>query len=158
MKKELLIQKEKCENSLKKVEVLLRSDTQIQQYIEGIEQDELSVPTGLENRILQGIQYHENKEIKSTTKKEPKEEKNQRKKKENIKIRRKKYTKYDVLKIAACTVFALIVWETSLSKPVSYASNTSYVKKHQFYEQLDKTIKGISDFCMTRVHLGGGEK
>lgn len=156
MKKEL-VQKQMYEKQMAEIDEILASDTELEQYMNKIENTDTYVPSSLQHRILNGIAYASHGNML------PKEKKENIKEKEPVseegKVTSKpKVTKFDILKIAACTLFALIMWETTLSKPVSYASSNENIKKNEFYEKFDQTMKSISDFCMTRVHLEGGKK
>ncbi|MEG0872906.1 MAG: hypothetical protein RSG48_02950 [Clostridia bacterium] len=138
--------KNKLVNKLKEIDVLLNSQEKLDKYIVLLEKsssDELDIPLNLGKKIHSKI----NKEINC----------NKNIQKENIiKINKgkDKKTKYlDILKIAACTAFALIMWETILSKPVTYGVEDINIKKEDFYEITERVMNNVSDACLKPFHI-----
>ncbi|MNP70052.1 hypothetical protein D3C76_1662340 [compost metagenome] len=55
----------------------------------------------------------------------------------------------NILKVVACTIFALLVWETSLSKDIESRSiHKTTIKENSIYTNISNTIENMNDFFM----------
>lgn len=115
------------------IDKLLNDDSLLNEYINKIDDSNLDIPSGLENRILNGVY------VKSTNS-------------------LKKQNKFvDILKIVACTVVAICIWNLCLSSNISYATNKN-IKRSEFYIKFDSVIGDINTFFMTPIKFERGEK
>lgn len=179
------LKKEKIEldYNIKKIDNILDCEENLERYIELIENDKFTAPSGLNTKILEkisNVKYEsnkidnaENKDEKivklsdinknaiKTNEIECQEFKNTKNSNEEDKfIKRIKYKFTDILKIAACTVFALMIWEVT-------PANTTYAKKTAdvVTEQNDKDVKSefnlkrkVNDFFMSPIKIERREK
>lgn len=166
------LKKEKLEleYDIKKIDNILDGNENLERYIELVENDKLEVPSGLNTKILEkinDIQYKNGDiDIKNDTnivklQLDKKENDNIKDSKQKDKfIKRIKYKFTDILKIAACTVFALMIWEIT-------PANTTYAKKTSevVTEQKEKDVKNdfnlkrkVNDFFMSPIKFERREK
>lgn len=122
------------EEKLNQIEALLEDESLLQKYIGTLESSNSEIPHGLNHRIINNINYS-----------------SQHKKK------RSKGRMIGILKIVACTVFAIFIWSSILSSNISYAT-TKNVKRTEFYEKFDQIFQNVSDFFMKPIVLEGREK
>ena len=122
------------EEKLNQIQALLEDESLLQKYIGTLESSNSEIPRGLNHRMINNIKYS-----------------SQHKKK------RSKNRMIGVLKIVACTVFAIFIWSSVLSSNISYAT-TKNVKRTEFYEKFDQIFQNVSDFFMKPIVLEGREK
>lgn len=171
------LKKEKLELDYKinKINNILDCEENLNRYIETIESNKLETPTTLNDKILEGlnnIQLKEsinekikNKEIdcKKEIKEESKKQKSIAQKNENINDRlivRLKYKFVDIVKIAACTVFALMIWEITPTN-ITYAKKSNIDTTNQ--ENIDDNNKidiqrKVNDFFMSPIKIERRDK
>lgn len=136
---------------IKKIENLLNGNTNLELYIESIENSNISVPSDMEEKIFEklNIKKNDKKEQSKVVKLEEKiTNKNENIPKES-KASKSKY--FDILKIAACTVFALILWEFVFSKQAMYASGKDFKpdkSTDKVYEKIEAVTDKISEIMM----------
>ncbi len=169
------LRKEKLELDYKvnKINNILDCEENLSRYIETIENNKLDTPTTLNDKILKklnDVQSNKKADIKIKNKEkgfveEIKEEKNIEQKNENSEdklVIRLKYKFVNIVKIAACTIFALMIWEIT-------PTNTTYAKKTNTYntnqEQVDKDNKNkvdiqrkVNDFFMSPIKIERRDK
>lgn len=121
------------DDKIDEIDKLLNDDSLLTDYINMIENSNLEIPVGLENRILNGVN------IKSI----------------NKPMRENKFV--GILKIVACTVVALCIWNFSVPSNISYATNKN-IKRSEFYTKFDSVMEDVSAFFMTPIKLERGEK
>lgn len=120
------------DNKLNRIDKLLNNDNLFEEYINKIENSNFEIPIDLEKKILCGI-YSKSNNVKKTNR------------------------FFDILKIVACTVVALCIWNSTLTSNTSYATNKS-IKRSEFYTKFDSVIENISNFFMTPITIERGEK
>lgn len=120
------------DNKLDRIDKLLNNDNLFEEYINKIENSNFEIPIDLEKKILCGI-YSKSNNVKKTNR------------------------FFDILKIVACTVVALCIWNSTLTSNTSYATNKS-IKRSEFYTKFDSVIENISNFFMTPITIERGEK
>lgn len=136
---------------IKKIDNLLNGNTNLELYIESIENSNISVPSDMEDKIFEklNIKKKDKKEQGKVIKLEEKiTNKNENIPKES-KASKSKY--FDILKIAACTVFALILWEFVFSKQAMYASDKDFKPDRnadKVYEKIEDVTDKISEIMM----------
>ena len=136
---------------IKKIDNLLNGNTNLELYIESIENSNISVPSDMEDKIFEklNIKKKDKKEQGKVIKLEEKiTNKNENIPKES-KASKNKYI--DILKIAACTVFALILWEFVFSKQAMYASDKDFKpdkSTDKVYEKIEAVTDKISEIMM----------
>ncbi len=126
---------------INKIDELLNDDKILEEYINNTYDSTFNTPPGLENRILNGV-YSKN--IKKT----------------NI--------FFDILKIAACTIIAIYLWNVTLSENISYATDDEKKFVCDSTEAQDDTedvnvnkvksvIDDINSYFITPFSIRGGE-
>lgn len=128
-------------SKLKQIDLLIQDDLNIEKYIQEVEEKNVEIPSNLSLKILEKIkekQLCENKNVKKFT----------------LKI-----NYLNILKIVACTMFSIILWETVLSKNVSYASTEIKPDKQisSFYLKIEEKVKVISEFFLGPLNIEGRE-
>lgn len=115
-------------NQIDKIDEILNDKDKFEKYINDIEMSNIKVPEDIEDNIKMKI----NKETLNN--------------KNNINI--KKYKYYDILKIVACIIFSLVVWQSGLSK-ISVNCEKSYsVAESDIYKNINEKIKNVNGFFM----------
>ncbi|MCX8074457.1 MAG: hypothetical protein N2749_02585 [Clostridia bacterium] len=128
---------EEYNKKIQKIELILKDDTMLDKYINDIDKNEITIPKGINDRILSQIK---------------KQEVN---KKEAINSKSKYY---NILKVAACTAFAILIWETNLSTGLTKKDDFRHkLNIDKFYENVDNTFKNINNFLMTPHSVSKGE-
>lgn len=139
------------EYKINKIDNFLNGSANLELYIESIENSNIDVPSDIEDRILSKLKIKKTEHKKETEIKQFKSEIiniTDKNKKEKI---GKKHKYFDILKIAACTVFALFIWEVVFSKQEMYASNKDMkLDKNQekVYERIENVTNKVSEFMM----------
>lgn len=185
------LKKEKIEvdYNVKKIENIIENNENLEEYILIIESNKQDTPNKLTSKILNRINdvkvtdVKVNEKIKDETKnaKENKKienielsnnyeiinlkAKNSSKLQNEDKVIKRLERKFiDIIKIAACTVFALLIWEIT-PRNVTYAQNNINVEKiDKVEESKTETIKGkkinrkVSDFFMSPINIERGDK
>lgn len=118
---------------LKKIEMLLENENLFEQYVCEIENSELEVP------------YDLNQNIKSKLDAKILQPKS----------KNKKY--FDILRLVACSVFAIMMWEMVLSKPVTYG-NSQKIEKTSFMDAVDNAIMTVNNYLLQPKTLERREK
>lgn len=118
------------DDRLEEIDKLLNDNNLLDKYINILENSNIDIPIGLENRVLNGVQSN---------------------------ITKKSNKFFDILKIVACTVVALCIWSSTLTSNTSYATNKS-IKRSEFYTKFDSVVENISNFFMTPIIIEGREK
>lgn len=129
------------EDKLKKLDLLLENDLNMTNYIQEVEEQNIEVSSNLNSKILEKIKEKQLFEDKKINKFKP------------------KINYFNILKIVACTMFSIILWETVLSKNVSYASVDVKPEKqiNSFYSKIDEKVKVISEFFLGPINIEGRE-
>lgn len=147
---------------IKKIDNLLNGSANLEFYVESIENSNISVPSDMEEKILERLNIDKNNNIKKKNIISLKEETSKRKsisKEENDKVKSNKY--FDILKIAACTVFALVIWEFIFSKQPTYATDKNIKPDSntvKMYEKIETVTDKISEFMMKPVSFERRDK
>lgn len=105
---------------IKEIDELLLNENLYNSYIEKVEKKDIVLPDGLEKRIIIKIEEEAKKvkkktksfkEVKITGAKEDKKGLKDEENKKYFKVYSNKEKLYDILKIAACTMFAVGIWK-----------------------------------------------
>lgn len=121
------------DDRISRIDKLLNNDSLLDEYINIIENSNFEIPEGLEKNILNFVCTKDKK------------------------IMKKSNRFVDILKIVACTVVALCIWNSTLTSNTSYATNKS-IKRSEFYTKFDSVMEDISKFFMTPIIFERGEK
>lgn len=125
-------------NKLEKIDMLLENDKSFEEYISSIEKMEMSVPVNLEKNICSKINHLS-------------------KYKKDTKVYKFKFQ--DILKIVACTIFAVAMWQFTLSKPIDASQKDSRrEERNQVYDKIDGFMKNVNDFFMEPRNMKGDKK
>lgn len=131
-----MIDKEK----LKRIDAMLEDESKLNEYIKGIENESVKIPDNLSKNIIAKI-----KEV---------DDSNERKK-----IYTPKYITFNILKIAACTVFAIVIWQSQFSDEFTYEQMVSSKRNsHEVYNKINDTMKSINQFFMTPIDFKEDKK
>ena len=123
---------------MKKIELidrLLEDDEMLDKYINNLEHNTQSIPYNLNKKILTSIN--------------------------DKKINNKKSSNnmfFDILKVAACTTFVLILWQFVFSNPTTYATTNTDIKESEVYENIDNIIKKVSEFLKSPLNFERGNE
>lgn len=109
------------------LEEILKDSNKFDNYINKMENEVIQIPNDLNNKILNKITNFE--KLKTQQKVFKSSMKN-------------KYM--SIIKIVACTVFAIFVWETSLAS----INPTIHLNNKNIYNNLDHKIKSINEVFM----------
>lgn len=130
-------------DKIDKIDKLLENDDYFEKYIQDISMYHINVPSTLETDIISRLKLPSNCKSKSETKVY-------------------KFKMQDILKIVACTVFAVAMWQFTLSKytSVAYASQKENIRyeRHQIYDKIDNVMKSINGFFMNPIDMKGDNK
>lgn len=121
------------DDRINRIDRLLNNDSLLNEYIDKIENSNFEIPEGLDKRVLNIIYTQDKKIIKKSNR------------------------FVEILKIVACTVVALCIWNSTLTSNTSYATNKS-IKRSEFYTKFDSVMEDISNFFMTPIIFERGEK
>ncbi len=126
-------------NKLDVIDELLNDEAKLEKYINDVENLNIVPPNKLEQNIKNKLGLENSNKQNKT------------------KVYR--YSFKDILKIVACTVFAIIMWQFVFAKPIAYATeNDIKVKRNEIYDKIDETMEGIKDFFMQPILLKGDKK
>lgn len=122
---------------INKIDNLLDNEIEFNKYIE-----QLEAISELDYNITASLNYNILNKINSVD--------NSSKEANIIKFKNKLP---NILKIVACTLFAIIMWETVFSSKVSYATNQNIniEKTESFYEKIDEKLKEINNFFINSI-------
>lgn len=123
-----------AEEKIKKIDNLLKNDELLEKYITNISNSDFDIPSDLTENILKKINKEEAKILQKAY----------------------KFNYFDILKIAICTLFALIIWQNCSTKTVIYASSNE--KKEEIYTNIDSAMQSINNFFMKPVNIERREK
>lgn len=115
----------KSKEKIEIIDTLLTNDDAFNVYIKDIEQDNEKTPINLEDNILRYIQTNTKENIK---------------KKDNTS---KKYKFVDILKIAACTILSVLLWQAMAIEPPNNLEHE--IPKSGNIEQEDNLSTSIMD-------------
>lgn len=121
------------DDRISRIDKLLNNDSLLNEYISMIENSNFGIPEGLDKKVLSFVYEQDKKIIKKSNK------------------------FVDILKIVACTVVALCIWNSTLTSNTSYATSKS-IKRSEFYVKFDSVMEDISNFFMTPIIFERGEK
>lgn len=170
------LKKEKLELDYKinKIDNILDCEENLNRYIETIENSKLDTPPNLNSKILEKLdilkseQKNTNECDKENIKFKKEENKEQKiyenvseKNKENDKlIIRLKYKFVDIVKIVACTVFALMIWEiTPMDTTYAKKTNINETKQQQVENRNKIDIqRKVNDFFMSPIKIERRDK
>lgn len=119
------------DEKIKLIDSLLEDDSKLDKYINSIEDKNIDTPKDLNENIRKLV-------IK--------------------KINRKSKKLFEILQIAACTVFALVLWEIVSLNPESNRTYQSRQKLYNAKEQIQGVVNNFSDLLMKPSDFKGGEK
>lgn len=126
-------------NKINDIEFILNNNIEFEEYINEISNNQIENPVDLNVKIMKNI---ENKvKSKNVTKKQ------------NLRFS-------NILKIVACTLFAIIIWETVFSSNVSYASHEKIqpskiqVIYNKFSEKVSNKLEEINNFFKKPIERG----
>ncbi|MDO4282955.1 MAG: hypothetical protein Q4D02_04885 [Clostridia bacterium] len=121
------------DDKINEIDKLLDDDSLLNDYVSMIDNSNVEIPSGLESRILNGIKVRRiNKQYQSN-----------------------KFV--DILKIVACTVVAICIWNSSIPSNICYATSKN-IKRSDVYTKFDSVISDINAFFMTPIKLERREK
>lgn len=119
-------------NKINKIDKLLKDNNYFNDYIEDIENKQIDVPLNIEYNLKQKI-----------TNENP----------------NNKYKFYDILKIAACTILALMLWQITFPSFVSYANvSDKDCNNREIYNEIDSTMIKFSEFFNNPINFERGDK
>lgn len=165
------LKKEKIEvdYEIKKIENIIANNENFEEYILLIENSKQDTPENLANKILDKIDIKKiSEETEASINIKDSDVKitatNSENNKNDIKvIKRLEHKFIDMLKIAACTVFALLIWEIT-------PTNTTYAKDDIKVENIEQANKNtdnsknksqisrkINDFFMSSINIERGD-
>lgn len=121
--------KDKLNDKLQKIEMLLSSDEELDKYIKDIQDTQISNSNTLEEKILSRVNKN------------------------------KRVSNFNILKMVACTILALILCQTDFVKGMDYTKDSKVsqevVQKNSY---IDEKVSEISNFFMKPVINEKGEK
>jgi hypothetical protein len=128
------------QEKIKHIDLLLENEEALNEYVKNVECQEIKIPENLSKNIIAKIKSTESKE-------------------KLRKVYTPKYIALSILKIAACTVFAVLIWQSQFSVGSTYEKIISN-KGDSFgvYEKVDNTMKSINQFFMTPVNFKEDKK
>lgn len=131
----MISDKKKILDKLNKIEMLLNDETTLDKYIEEIDEKELNMPINLQSKLLSNTE-----------------------RKFNIKVFVvEQYA--NILKIAACTIFAILMWENTLPKDFGNSKPFEMgIKQSSIYASIDNTLKNINSFFTKPINLNKEER
>lgn len=146
---------------IKKIDNLLNGNSNLELYIDSIENSNINVPSNIEEKIFEKlkIKKNENKQQEKVINLEEGKSEINTKNKNESKLNKNKY--FDILKVAACTVFALIVWEFVFSKQTMYATDKDFKpdsSTDKMYEKVEVITDKISEFMMKPISFERRDK
>ena len=122
------------------INTILNDDKAFNTYINSIEKDiDIKTPDNLENNILNYIKNNKSQNIE----------------KQNSKV--KKFKPIDILKIAACTILSVLLWQAMSLPPESVMSQN---KEPQTYFTINTNdfYRKINQFMFKQINIERGDK
>lgn len=121
--------KDKLNLKLQKIEMMLNNEEELDKYINDIQSAEISYSNKLEEKILSRVNKN------------------------------KRTSNFNILKMVACTVLALILCQTNFIKEVDYIKDNRVDKEVvQKNSYLNEKVNEISNFFMKPIIVEKGEK
>ena len=122
-----------------KINILLKDEIEFEKYINRIENENIKVPDGINEKILNKINILEKEN----------EVKNQKSK--------HKYKFIDLLKVSCFTALTLITWEVGIAniKNIDNINIGSNIRSFSLSEQQRYMSEKIGDFFMNPINKGG---
>lgn len=129
------------DSRIKKIDKLLENSNYFDEYINKISKKEITIPDKLNEKILKSIEEFKEKS------KEKSKEKNQEKNKNSY--------IYEILKIAACTVFSLIIWNISpkIDDMKNIEKDKSQEIKFNKITMIAEKIEKASNFLVSPIEM-----
>lgn len=122
------------DDKIELINKLLKDDMKFNEYISGIDSKDIKVPTNLNTKIYSYIRNSDNH------------------------INKKDSKFFNILKIAACAIFAIIVWKVSLDN-LELENSYKYSKNiYDTKENIHAVMNSFSDILMKPSDIKGGEK
>ncbi|MBO5477919.1 MAG: hypothetical protein J6A15_09240 [Clostridia bacterium] len=118
-------------NKIEIIDTILNNSDAFDTYIQSIEKENIKTPISLQDKILSSIS------------KEPK-------KKKNLKF-------VDILKIAACTILSVLLWNSMNKIPLTPKEETNEDKSYMLINTSDLSKK-INQFMFKPIEIERGEK
>lgn len=152
------IKKELIEISyeIEKIDNILASDDNLESYLSTIDNNKLTVPHDFEDRLKQRLF----KQLPNEKEKMIPLEDNTLQDKEQ-KPKRKQMRMLDIVKIAACAVFAVLIWEVAMFSPTKNEGETTKAKSqknHEILANINQATRSVSEFLMKPINLERREK
>ena len=122
------------------INTILNDDKAFNTYINSIEKDiDIKTPDNLENNILNYIKNNKSQNIE----------------KQNSKV--KKFKPIDILKIAACTILSVLLWQAMSLPPESVMSQNEESKTY-FTINTNDFYRKINQFMFKQINIERGDK
>ncbi len=115
------------QSNIKRIDEILNDDEVFEKYICQMENSNLDIPETLNKKILEKVKG------------------------------RKKNIYLDIVKVAACTILAISIWNMTSSANISYATNTG-IKESAIYTKFDQFMSDVNNFFMKPIRFERGEK
>ncbi len=126
-------------NKIDEINIILNNNIEFEKYIDEVSNNDVDIPKDLNLKIMDNIEN--NDKIRNIIK--------------NQKIRFS-----NILKIVACTLFAIIIWETVFSSSVSYASHEKIqpskiqVMYNKISDKINDKLEEINNFFTKSIERG----
>ena len=122
------------------INTILNDDKAFNTYINSIEKDiDIKTPDNLENNILNYIKNNKSQNIE----------------KQNSKV--KKFKPIDILKIAACTILSVLLWQ-AMSLPPEIVMSQNEESKTYFTINTNDFYRKINQFMFKQINIERGDK
>ena len=122
------------------INTILNDDKAFNTYINSIEKDiDIKTPNNLENNILNYIKNNKSQNIE----------------KQNSKV--KKFKPIDILKIAACTILSVLLWQAMSLPPESVMSQNEEPQTY-FTINTNDFYRKINQFMFKQINIERGDK
>ena len=122
------------------INTILNDDKAFNTYMNGIEKDiDIKTPDNLENNILNYIKNNKSQNIE----------------KQNSKV--KKFKPIDILKIAACTILSVLLWQAMSLPPESVMAQNEEPKTY-FTINTNDFYRKINQFMFKQINIERGEE
>lgn len=147
--------------AIEKIDNILVSDENLESYLSTIENNKFVVPHDLENRVKQKVlqKIPDKKGNVITLETEPVLQTHYQDKKQEPK--RKQMRMLDIVKIAACAVFAVLIWEVAMFSPSRNEGENTKAKSqknHEILANINQATRSVSEFLMKPINLERREK
>lgn len=155
------IKKEKLELNykIKKIDNILDSSENMEDYINIIENSKFDTPENLSDVIKKKLNLNDEKEEKQNIIRFENTNKNKNKNKDNIGKEKLNIKFFDKVKIAACTLCAVAIFEITMSGNMpTYANKDKNISNIEIYTKIDSIVKNVSDFFTTPIIFERGGK